>query len=143
MPHTGHIHSWKYNRLTETMNMWWFQVSSEKGIESGYFDSDCKVNCPQNCNGTWKTWKNIDDTWEIDSTLTITRPGNEKYIVLLPIELELQFGTVITSLNFIVECGPDVECIAGYTCRDGSCVNGKWYLDKVIMKSISSPIYNM
>ena len=61
------------------MKMYNFQVSKEKGSTGGFFDSDCGLFCPQHCNGTWKTWKTVDDPWESDSTLVVNKQGNKGF----------------------------------------------------------------
>ena len=52
-------------------------MSDEKGSTSGYLSSDCSGLCPQHCLGTWKTFENVDDPWEIDDTLLVEGKGNK------------------------------------------------------------------
>ena len=55
-------------------------MSHQKGINEGYFDSDCDAACPHYCIGTWKTFKTSSDPWEIDPSLAVKNQGNQRYI---------------------------------------------------------------
>ena len=86
---------WIYSHIYVLMKKYYFQVSNIKGDNGGFFDSDCGEFCPQHCDGTWKTWKTVDDPWEKDSTLTVNKQGNEGSNYCIPPVVQLYVSHIM------------------------------------------------